>query len=75
MGDILLPQVHLQQEGPPTTVMHIIILHHIPLVVGVTSDGLATASPDEGESVFYVVAVFVEGNIAEVVLRGSEEKL
>ena len=43
--------------------------------MGVTCDGPATASPDEGEGVFYVVAVFVEGSTAEVVLWGSEEEL
>ena len=60
----------MHQEGPPPTVTHITLLLHIPLVMGVASDGVASFDLDKGEGITDVITVFMEGSTAEVMLRG-----
>ena len=71
LRNILFPHIHLQQKRPPTTIFHS-TLYHIPLVVRITCYGPTCSSSDENKSVFYIIAVLVEGCTAKFVFWGRE---
>jgi len=62
-----LEEVQLQEEGPPATVLNIVIIDLVPGVVGEAGNCFAKLGADNGQSVGSVVALLMKRSCSETV--------